>query len=190
MTSVFHGDRPINHPDEDRFGLGDIAGRLAAALLEQSASKGFVLGVEGAWGSGKSSLLALMLDRLRRDGAEAVEIVEFRPWAGRRPRPPAICFLRGPIEGDSRRRARGGGRHAGHRNRDQGRRWSGAALRPPSRIGGQASRAGGAGDAGDGDRRRGDREGGRGGRRRGGRADTRGAEGRVGLARWRSSGDA
>lgn len=39
-----------------------------------------MLGVEGAWGSGKSSLLALMIKRLRAAHADAVEVVEFRPW--------------------------------------------------------------------------------------------------------------
>lgn len=80
MTSTFHGDRPIADEADDRFGLGIVADRLASALTHQSATKGLVLGVEGAWGSGKSSLLALMIGRLRADHADAVEVVEFRPW--------------------------------------------------------------------------------------------------------------
>ena len=46
----------------------------------QAANKGFVFGLEGKWGSGKSSMLALVLKRLRgMDGAK-VAAVEFRPW--------------------------------------------------------------------------------------------------------------
>jgi hypothetical protein len=76
----FHGDQPIHSEDQDRFGFGPLAERIATALTTQAAGKGFVLGVEGKWGSGKSSLLALTLQKLRSMSPEKVAAVEFRPW--------------------------------------------------------------------------------------------------------------
>ncbi len=76
----FHGDRPIQSEDEDRFGFTALANRIAESLTSQAANKGFVFGVEGKWGSGKSSLLALTLARLRTLDSETVATVEFRPW--------------------------------------------------------------------------------------------------------------
>ncbi|MCU0733251.1 MAG: KAP family NTPase [Hyphomonas sp.] len=77
---TFHGDRPIQSEDEDRFGFAALADRIADSLTKQAADKGFVFGLEGKWGSGKSSLLALVLKRLRGMGAAKVASVEFRPW--------------------------------------------------------------------------------------------------------------
>lgn len=79
-TNPFHGDRPIEAADQDRFGLSALAARIADALTTQAAGKGFVMGVEGRWGSGKSSLLALIVARLRAMDAQKVAVVEFRPW--------------------------------------------------------------------------------------------------------------
>lgn len=79
-TSSFHGDRPIESPEQDRFGFGPLADRVAEALTTQAAGKGFVLGVEGKWGSGKSSLLALVVAKLREMDQSKVAVVEFRPW--------------------------------------------------------------------------------------------------------------
>ncbi|MRH97961.1 P-loop NTPase fold protein [Agrobacterium tumefaciens] len=62
---IFNGDRPIQSPSEDQFGFAALAERIAASLTSQAAYKGFVLGLEGRWGSGKSSLLALTLAKLR-----------------------------------------------------------------------------------------------------------------------------
>ena len=76
----FHGDRPIHSEAQDRFGFSPLAERIAVALTTQAAGKGFVLGVEGKWGSGKSSLLALTLQKLRSMPTEKVAAVEFRPW--------------------------------------------------------------------------------------------------------------
>lgn len=76
----FHGDRPIQSEDEDRFGFAALADRIADSLTTQAADKGFVFGLEGKWGSGKSSLLALVLKRLRGMEATKVASVEFRPW--------------------------------------------------------------------------------------------------------------
>lgn len=77
---IFHGDRPIGLENEDRFGFVMLAERIADSLISQVADKGFVFGLEGKWGSGKSSLLALTLNRLREMDAAKVTTVEFRPW--------------------------------------------------------------------------------------------------------------
>lgn len=80
MADTFHGDRPVEAPADDRFGLSAIAERIAGAIREQSAGHGLVLGIEGAWGSGKSSLVALIKQRLRDDAGDSMAIVDFAPW--------------------------------------------------------------------------------------------------------------
>lgn len=77
---VFNGDRPIQSKGEDLFGFAALADRIAESLTSQAANKGFVLGLEGKWGSGKSSLLALTFLRLRSMDSTKVVAVEFRPW--------------------------------------------------------------------------------------------------------------
>lgn len=79
-TSPFDGDRPIKCVEQDRFAFEPLAERVADALTTQAAGKGFVLGVEGKWGSGKSSLLALVVEKLKRMNQSKVAVVEFRPW--------------------------------------------------------------------------------------------------------------
>lgn len=78
-TDPLRGDRPIAAPEQDHLGLADFAGRLATALTSQAAADGFVVGIEGRWGAGKSSLLGLTLNQLK-ERPEAVAVVEFRPW--------------------------------------------------------------------------------------------------------------
>jgi len=77
---VLHGDRPIQSEREDRFGFTALADRIAEALTMQAANKGYVFGLEGKWGSGKSSLLGLTLMKLRGEDPSRVAAVEFRPW--------------------------------------------------------------------------------------------------------------
>jgi hypothetical protein len=52
-------DRPIRTVEEDAFGLSGFANALATSLLQMSPEEGLVLSVEGPWGSGKSSAIAL-----------------------------------------------------------------------------------------------------------------------------------
>lgn len=79
-TNPFHGDRPIESVEQDRFGFVPLSERVADALTAQAAGKGFVIGIEGKWGSGKSSLLALVVAKLKRMDRSKVAVVEFRPW--------------------------------------------------------------------------------------------------------------
>ncbi|MFC4593232.1 P-loop NTPase fold protein [Sphingobium tyrosinilyticum] len=65
---------------KDRFGFAALAERIADLLTTQAANRRFVFGLEGKWGSGKSSLLALTLKRLRKMDVMKAAAVEFRPW--------------------------------------------------------------------------------------------------------------
>lgn len=75
------GDRPLTAPGQDRLGFSELAAHLAVALIDRATGDGMVVGLEGAWGSGKSSLLALTtaaLDALPSPSRPAT--VAFSPW--------------------------------------------------------------------------------------------------------------
>lgn len=75
----FHGDRPIEAPSEDQLGFGPAARHVAEAIRKMASPDSFVIGIEGEWGSGKSSFINLVSDALRKPG-NAPEIVRFFPW--------------------------------------------------------------------------------------------------------------
>lgn len=75
----FASDRPS---DSDSFGRQQFAKSLANALLSVSTSDGFVIGIEGEWGTGKSTIISLAkaeLLSMASDDAGPI-IVEFNPW--------------------------------------------------------------------------------------------------------------
>ena len=75
-------DRPIAGPEEDRLGLQPFAEGLVNALLADDGrtARGVVLGLEGSWGSGKSSILNLVAARLAERAGERLVLVRFDPW--------------------------------------------------------------------------------------------------------------
>lgn len=52
--------RPDDALDHDQLGRGEFAAIAASTLRKVSGSAGFVLSIEGPWGSGKSSTLAMI----------------------------------------------------------------------------------------------------------------------------------
>jgi hypothetical protein len=75
------GDRAIRQRAEDRLGFGSVAARVAEALAAHTSDDGLVIGLQGAWGSGKSSLLFLIEEGLKSLGGDrAPTVVNFRPW--------------------------------------------------------------------------------------------------------------
>jgi hypothetical protein len=74
------GDR-LSSGDEDKLGFREVAERIATSLVDRSSEDGLVIGVEGAWGSGKSSLLFLIGDELGKlPKHQQPTIINFRPW--------------------------------------------------------------------------------------------------------------
>lgn len=75
------GDRALSNKDGDRLGFREIAHRLAKSLVDHSSDEGLVIGLEGRWGSGKSSLLFLIEEELRAlPESEQPTVINFKPW--------------------------------------------------------------------------------------------------------------
>jgi len=70
------GDAPIDSLAEDRLGRDVFAEALAAEVLAAPADRGFVMGLTGPWGSGKTSILNMTVDAI---GEKAI-VVQFNPW--------------------------------------------------------------------------------------------------------------
>lgn len=71
------GDHPIESPEDDLLGRRPMAERFAEEVLSLDASKGLVVGVLGAWGSGKTSFLNMAR---RRFGKQQILTIAFNPW--------------------------------------------------------------------------------------------------------------
>ena len=71
-------DEP-NIEADDPMGFGRVAEKLAGTLLGSRRSTPFALGIEGGWGSGKSSLMRQLDEALRADAA--VTSVWFNAWS-------------------------------------------------------------------------------------------------------------
>lgn len=71
------GDNPIIFPEEDTIGRTRFAKAFAKQIVSLDASKGSVVGVLGAWGSGKTSLLNLARNELNHTD---ITIIDFNPW--------------------------------------------------------------------------------------------------------------
>lgn len=99
--SELEADKPIMSHDEDLYHWGAYTDNLAQALRQCSFDEGLVIGIEGPWGSGKTSLKNLLIEKLNpedpakqqtesgktarqqdnpEDSTEPVPVVEFEPW--------------------------------------------------------------------------------------------------------------
>lgn len=71
-------DAPIADPDDDRFGRGPWARRIAETIAAQQDPASLVVGVYGPWGDGKTSVLNLIDGSLSKP--PGVALVRFNPW--------------------------------------------------------------------------------------------------------------
>lgn len=75
-----HPDRAIGHEDEDRYGFTHIATELARAVKEIGRKGSAVIGIEGAWGTGKTSLLNLLRTALDKQQEARTFVLTISPW--------------------------------------------------------------------------------------------------------------
>jgi predicted KAP-like P-loop ATPase len=82
---VLGDDLPKQNPwQDDRLGHAPFALRIARTIISMEAPHGYVIGLHGQWGSGKSSVLNFVLAVLNKHNQEnsedQVTHIDFRPW--------------------------------------------------------------------------------------------------------------
>ena len=79
------GDHPISNSLQDRLDRADFCKYLAKAILSYESKECIVIGLLGSWGSGKSSMLNMIVEFLYKsskpyDKNAKPIIVKFNPW--------------------------------------------------------------------------------------------------------------
>lgn len=72
------GDRPKEHLTDDRLGYANFAQSLARSIAGLGPTEGIVLAVNGAWGSGKTTAVNMIVEalaKLQKDAPSSREIV-------------------------------------------------------------------------------------------------------------------
>lgn len=73
---IYLFDQPAK---QDLFGRTSFADALSHSIVLPANSPGLIVGIEGAWGSGKSSILQFILQRIEHVEQDAI-VVKFNPW--------------------------------------------------------------------------------------------------------------
>ncbi|MEP2639265.1 MULTISPECIES: P-loop NTPase fold protein [Roseobacteraceae] len=80
MPTALDSDRALENEGEDKFGFVGMAKRLAPSIVEASKGDGMVIGLEGRWGSGKTSLLNFLRTELVAAQDEGIHTITIAPW--------------------------------------------------------------------------------------------------------------
>jgi|GEM_PF-2399421 len=81
VSAIQYLDRPIQTVGQDRLNRSAFVQSLANRLVRDGKSTGLVLGLNGSWGSGKTSILNLLQDELQlRSKYNQPLVVRFEPW--------------------------------------------------------------------------------------------------------------
>ncbi|MDD9995986.1 MAG: P-loop NTPase fold protein, partial [Dehalococcoidia bacterium] len=77
-------DAPKLKPKDDRLGYAQFAENIAKTAVALKAPNGYVIGIHGAWGSGKSTVLNFVthyVDEFNKESEESPLVhIDFRPW--------------------------------------------------------------------------------------------------------------
>ncbi|MDR3491181.1 MAG: P-loop NTPase fold protein [Gammaproteobacteria bacterium] len=83
---MFDADRPIVSSEQDQLGRSEFANYLARCMLDHKTPDSLVLGLQGGWGSGKTSLINLIIQELHQASKYSLDsekpiILNFSPWS-------------------------------------------------------------------------------------------------------------
>ena len=83
MTNNFTGsDAAIRNVNDDKYGYSYIAEGLADSVINVNDIDGLVIGIEGQWGSGKTSLLNLLINNINSRKISKLHTLKVSPWMG------------------------------------------------------------------------------------------------------------
>lgn len=83
---MFDADRPITKADQDRLGRSIFSKYLARCMLDHHDPDSLVIGLYGGWGSGKTSVINLVVEELNFASNNMIDkekpiILNFSPWS-------------------------------------------------------------------------------------------------------------
>ncbi|MFD1156809.1 KAP family P-loop NTPase fold protein [Roseovarius aestuarii] len=76
-------DKPIDSQDADILGFRNVAKSLLEAITAQPNTTSLTLGLDGSWGSGKSSILKMLetsIEKQDNDDEIGLVVIPFSPW--------------------------------------------------------------------------------------------------------------
>lgn len=76
---MFNNDSPQADESGDYLDFVPVAKKISRAIARIDSSNGYVLGLEGAWGSGKSTMIDYIMKELEKTDGQ-VHIIRFNPW--------------------------------------------------------------------------------------------------------------
>ena len=80
---MLNTDLPIEKIEDDKLSRGGFAKELATAIMNRDTPDGFVVGMYGEWGSGKTSVVNMVIEQLEQmNTAENQKpiVMRFNPW--------------------------------------------------------------------------------------------------------------
>lgn len=82
---MYYSDQPISSSQQDLLGRKEFAKNLALALMNLSLEDTFTVGIFGKWGSGKTSLLNMVLGEIKGNQlgykyTDKLIVIRFEPW--------------------------------------------------------------------------------------------------------------
>ncbi|WP_460228615.1 KAP family P-loop NTPase fold protein [Bacillus cereus] len=75
---ILYPDTPISEATEDKLGRSNFADRLTDIINTKIGKESIVIGLYGRWGTGKTSVLNLMKQRIKEE--KNVITISFNPW--------------------------------------------------------------------------------------------------------------
>ena len=86
-------DLPITKLSEDKLNRGTFAKSLAKTILQYSFPSSFTIGLYGEWGSGKTSLINMIIEAIEDIDSNAI-VLRFNPWLCTDPNQLIIQFFK------------------------------------------------------------------------------------------------
>ena len=83
MKAAVHlpnADRPLTDESGDRYGFVGLARKLAPPISAAADGDGLVVGIEGSWGTGKTSLLHFLKKALNDERSQGLRVIALAPW--------------------------------------------------------------------------------------------------------------
>ncbi|MDH6307010.1 putative KAP-like P-loop ATPase [Parabacteroides sp. PF5-5] len=78
INNDFHADKPASIESEDKFQRYNFARRIAETIAQKQNCDGIIIGIYGAWGEGKTSVLNFIDSELSK--VNDVICLKFNPW--------------------------------------------------------------------------------------------------------------